>query len=97
MGASSGNRTPAPFSCTPRKPLPISASLACVSARMMEVLPLCTLPSSQTTGANWRARSAMGVCVSAAWLIACPWIVRWNLREYERFCNAYGFARHRAL
>ncbi len=28
---------------------------------MMEVLPLCTFPTSHTTGANWRALSAMGV------------------------------------
>ena len=75
IGASPGKSNTRAVLVQASKPLPISASLAWVSARMMEVLPLCTLPSSQTTGANWRARSATGVCVSAAWLIACPWIV----------------------
>ena len=61
IGASAGKSNTRAVFVQARKPLPISASLACVSARMMEVLPLCTLPSSHTTGANWRAWSAMGV------------------------------------
>jgi hypothetical protein len=40
-----------------RNPSPISASVLRVIARMIDVLPLCTLPSSQTTGASARAPS----------------------------------------
>src|SRR5262245_1907399 len=53
-----------------RKPLPISALSACVSSRTIEVLPLCTLPSSQTTGASARAFSAIGM-EAATLFIAC--------------------------
>ena len=52
IGASLGKSNTRAVFVQARKPLPISASLACVSTRMMEVLPLCTLPSSQTTGAK---------------------------------------------
>ncbi len=40
-----------------RNPSPISASVLRVIARMIDVLPLWTLPSSQTTGASARALS----------------------------------------
>src|SRR6185295_12369377 len=65
MGACGGKSNTRAVFVQARKPLPISASLACVNSRMIEVLPLCTLPSNQTTGAKPRARSAMGCCKSA--------------------------------
>ena len=55
IGASPGKSNTRAVLVQASKPLPISASVACVSSRMMEVLPLCTLPTSQTTGANPRA------------------------------------------
>src|SRR5262245_37476418 len=48
------------------KPAPISASLAPVRARTMEVLPLCTLPISHTSGASRRASSETIAGVIAA-------------------------------
>ena len=75
MGASGGKSNTRAVRVHARKPEPISASLACVSARMMEVLPLCTLPTSQTIGANWRAFSAMGAFVSSDPLIAFSAVV----------------------
>src|ERR1700682_2263280 len=74
IGASFGKSNTRAVFVHARNPLPISASLDCVNTRMIEVLPLCTLPSSHTTGANWRARSAMGVGVLAGLLIGCPWM-----------------------
>ena len=71
IGATLGNSNTRAVFVQARKPLPISASPDCVNTRMIELFPLCTLPSSQTTGANRRALSAMGVCVSAEELIAC--------------------------
>src|SRR5262245_32245596 len=68
IGASTGKSNTRAVLVQARKPLPISASVACVSSRMMEVLPLCTLPSSQTTGAKLRARSAMGAPTSVVGL-----------------------------
>src|SRR5215510_9006421 len=60
MGACAGKSNTRAVLVQARKPLPISASLAWVSSRMIEVLPFCTLPINQTTGAKLRARSAIG-------------------------------------
>src|SRR5262249_36140564 len=47
-----------------RKPSPISAAEHPVRTRMSEVLPDCTLPRSQTTGANSSARAAISSCAT---------------------------------
>src|SRR5262245_65993331 len=70
IGASPGKSNTRAVFVQARKPPPISASLDCVSSRMIEVLPLCTLPSNQTTGAKPRARSAIGCSTSLEVLIA---------------------------
>ena len=59
MGASRGKSKTRADVVQARKPLPISASSACVSSLMIDVLPLWTLPISQTTGAKRRAASAI--------------------------------------
>src|SRR5215510_3339122 len=69
IGASCGKSNTRAILVHARKPEPTSASVLCVSTRTIELLPLCTLPISHTTGANWRARSAMGDAVSGGWLI----------------------------
>ena len=55
IGASSGKSKMRAVLVQARKPAPISASVASVRARTMEVLPLCTLPTSHTSGASVRA------------------------------------------
>src|SRR5262245_10177137 len=70
MGACAGKSNTRAVLVQARKPLPISASLAWVSSRMMEVLPVCTLPINQTTGAKLRARSAIGSEASAEVVMA---------------------------
>ena len=52
IGASPGKSNTRAVRVQARKPVPISASVAWVRVRMMEVLPLCTLPTSHTTGAS---------------------------------------------
>src|SRR2546421_4912142 len=95
IGASPGKSNTRAVLVQARKPLPISALPACVSSRMMEVLPLCTLPSSQTTGANPRALSAMGACVSEL-LIACSWDLKCAASVRQRRCDAGSFTQARA-
>jgi hypothetical protein len=64
IGASEGKSNTRAVMVQARKPLPISVSVSWVKLRTIEVLPLCTFPSSQTTGANSRPCSAMAFSFS---------------------------------